>query len=134
MGSTSPIFVAIEDNPGIMDWSLFIETEKNTDKTIIQVLGTRHKYFRVIRTPSNPRVSTDLIDLLPLCRIDTSKIEMVKYIADSTHIGNEVVDWSCQDYVLGVLNDLEDAGIINGNDKDYIRNKEVVKSKRESWP
>ncbi|KAJ5109277.1 hypothetical protein N7456_005952 [Penicillium angulare] len=132
MATMIPVSVATYKNPGILHWSLFIETE-GVDKTIIQVLGARQKYFPDIRRAPDARISDSLIELLPLCRIDASKIEVLKNIAYDTPIRNDLTDWSCQDYVLAVLDRLEEASIINTMDGNYIRRKEEVAAKRESW-
>ncbi|KAJ5383819.1 hypothetical protein N7517_001730 [Penicillium concentricum] len=133
MASTIPLFVAIYDNPGIMHWSLYLEADNDDDKTIIHVLGARQKYFPNIRTPSDARNSSSLIELLYLCQIDASKIEIIKNIAYDTPIHNEMADWSCQDYVLDILERLEDAFMIDATDNDYIIKREAVAAKRESW-
>ncbi|CAG8935744.1 unnamed protein product [Penicillium salamii] len=132
MSSTIPLSVAIYDNPGILHWSLYIEADNDADKTIIQILGARQRYFPNIKK-SDARDVSDLIEVLHLCRIDASKIEIAKNIAYDTPIRNDVADWSCQDYVLVVLDRLEDGLVIDGRDSDYIRNKAVVAAKRESW-
>jgi hypothetical protein len=43
-------------------------------------------------------------------------------------IDNETVDWDCQDYVLEVLDHLEEELVIDGNDGEYIAAKEEAKS------
>ncbi|KAJ5338877.1 hypothetical protein N7452_005605 [Penicillium brevicompactum] len=134
MAPTIPLSVAIDENPGILHWSLFIEAENDDDTTIIQVLGARQRYFPEIRERWDPRRLDSLLELLPLCRVDVGKIEMLKNIAYATPIRNDLADWSCQDWILAVLGKLEDASIIDAADGDYIRNKEVVAAKRESWP
>ncbi|KAJ5481553.1 hypothetical protein N7475_000365 [Penicillium sp. IBT 31633x] len=133
MASTIPLSVAIDDNPGIMHWSLYLEADNNDDKTIIQVLGARQKYFPNIRTRADARSSSSLIELLYLCHIDVSKFENIKNIAYDTPIRNDMADWSCQDYVLDILTRLESALIIDATDVDYIRNRQAVAAKRESW-
>ncbi|OGM48782.1 hypothetical protein ABOM_003056 [Aspergillus bombycis] len=134
MAPTIPLSVAIYDNPGIMHWSLYIEANNDADKTIIHVLGARQQYFPDIRTPSDARISNSLIELLPLCQIDATKIEILKNIAYATPIRNDLADWSCQDYVLDILDKLEDVLIIDAKDAGYVSNKEAVAAKRESWP
>ncbi|KAF9891442.1 hypothetical protein FE257_003908 [Aspergillus nanangensis] len=133
MASTVLISVAIYENPGILHWSLFIETANASEKTIIHVLGARQKYFPAISTPRDARNSRSLIEILPLCRVDASEVEKLKNIAYDTPIRNELADWSCQDYVLAVLRRLEIASIIDGTENDYLRNKQAVAAKRESW-
>ncbi|KAJ5780245.1 hypothetical protein N7457_005405 [Penicillium paradoxum] len=133
MALTIPLSVAIYDNPGIMHWSLYLEADNDDDKTIIHVLVARQKYFPDIRTPSDARISSSLIELLCLCQVDASKIEIIKNIARATPIRNELADWSCQDYVLDILKRLERALIIDATDGEYIMNSEAIAAKRESW-
>ncbi|EFQ97901.1 hypothetical protein MGYG_00938 [Nannizzia gypsea CBS 118893] len=133
MAPTTPLMVAISDNPGIKHWSLFIDTEQKPDKTIIHLLGARQRYFRDVRIRSDARESTSLVELCPLFEIETAKIEAVKNIAWETPVRNEESDYSCQDFILDVLGRLEAAKIVDAGDADYQRNKGVVRSKREAW-
>lgn len=68
-----------------------------------------------------------------MCEIDEGKVEAVKRIAWDTRIRNEERDYSCQDYVLDVLGRLEGEGIVDASDGEYVRNKDVIMGKRESW-
>ncbi|KAL4914311.1 hypothetical protein BDW62DRAFT_145115 [Aspergillus aurantiobrunneus] len=133
MAATIPLSVAIYDNPGIMHWSLYIEAENSADKTVVHVIGARQRYFPQIRTPSDARNSTSLIELCPLCEIDATKIEAVKNIAYETPIRNDEADYSCQDFVLDVLERLERQLIVNRANSDYRRNKAALSAKRQSW-
>lgn len=132
MTSPVPLKVAIYENPGIKHWSLFIDAADRDDKTTIQLLGAQQKYFCQVSARSDSSISNSLIELCSLCKIDASKIETVKNIAWDTPVRNGESDYSCQDFVLEVLDRLEESGIIlNGG--DYQSNKEAVKAKRESW-
>ncbi|EGD84523.1 hypothetical protein H112_08230 [Trichophyton rubrum D6] len=133
MASTVPLMIAIYDNPGIKHWSLFIDAEEKPAKTIIHLLGARQRYFRDVRTPSDARNSASVVELCALCEIDASKIETIKNIAWETPVRNEEPDYSCQDFVLDVLEGLERADIVDAENPDYQRNKGIVKAKREAW-
>ncbi|KAF3480371.1 uncharacterized protein GIQ15_05718 [Arthroderma uncinatum] len=130
--ATVPLMVAIDDNPGIKHWKLFIDAEANL-KTIIHLLGARHRYFINVRTPSDARVTSSVLELCELCQIDPAKIDAIKNIGWNTPVRNEVSDYSCQDLVLDVLEKLEEQGLVDA-DEQYMKNKETVISKRESWP
>ena len=132
MPSTIPLKVAIYENPGIKHWSLFIDAADSDNKTIIHLLGARQKYFREVRTRSDAAVSNSLIELCSVCEMDASKLETVKNIAWETPVRNEESNYSCQDFVLEVLERLEDEGIIIDRG-DYQRKMETIKAKRESW-
>ncbi|OJD26247.1 hypothetical protein ACJ73_02383 [Blastomyces percursus] len=132
MTSTVPLKVAIYQNPGIKHWSLFIDAAETAEKTIIHLLGARRKYFIEVRARSDANISNSLIELCSLCEIDTSNVEAVKIIAHETPIRNEVSDYSCQDFILEVLDKLETNGVIPDN-ADYQSKKRVLKGKREAW-
>ncbi|KAK2813704.1 hypothetical protein FQN50_000102 [Emmonsiellopsis sp. PD_5] len=133
MASTIPIKAAIYENPGINHWSLFIDAEEKALKTIIHLLGARQRYFLGVRTPSDARISNSLIELHPLCEIDATKIDDIKNFAWDMPIHNDRSDYSCQDFVLEILDKLEGEGIIDRENDDYQNNKGALKAKRESW-
>ncbi|KAL3467179.1 hypothetical protein BJX64DRAFT_249003 [Aspergillus heterothallicus] len=116
-----------------MHWSLYIEADKDEDKTIIHDLGACQRYFPDIRTPSDARLSASLVEICPLCNVDVSKIEALKNIAYATPIRNDEAGYSCQDYVHDILDRLEDNLIIDPTDGAYERNKRLVAGKREAW-
>ncbi|PGG95464.1 hypothetical protein GX51_08238 [Blastomyces parvus] len=132
MASTVPLKVAIYQNPGIKHWSLFIDAAEMAEKTIIHLLGARRKYFMEVRARSDANISNSLIELCSLCEIDASNVEAVKMIAQETPIRNEVSDYSCQDFILEVLDRLETSGAIPDN-ADYQTMKRILKEKREAW-
>lgn len=47
-------------------------------------------------------------------------VQDVKAAANSVVVDNEIVEWDCQDYVLEVLDKLEDEFVLNGDDEDYL--------------
>lgn len=133
MPSTIPLMVAIYSNPGINHWGLFVDAEDKADNTIIHLLGGRRQYFRDVRTPSDARISNSLIELCSLCQIDAANIDTVKNIAWNTPVRNTESDYSCQDFVLEVLDRLEREGVIDAGSIDYKTKKDMLKAKRESW-
>ncbi|KAK2734485.1 hypothetical protein FQN55_002655 [Onygenales sp. PD_40] len=133
MASTIPLKTAIYENPGIKHWSLFIDAKEETHKTIIHLLGARQRYFLDVRTPSDARISNSLIELHPLCEIDATKIDDIRNIAWDTPVRNDKSDYSCQDFILEILERLEEEHIIAAEDGDYQRNKSALAAKRESW-
>ncbi|KKZ60490.1 hypothetical protein EMCG_04854 [[Emmonsia] crescens] len=103
MVSTVPLQVAIYDNPGIKHWSLFIDAKEEANKTIIHLLSAH-----------------------------ATKIKAVKNITWNTPVHNKKSDYSCQDFVLDILERLEEDEIIDvsGN---YKKNQDALKAKRGSW-
>lgn len=58
-------------------------------------------------------------------------MDAIKDAAQNAPIHNEYPGYNCQDYVLDLLDDLEEKGIIDKKDKKYQQKKEIVKSKQE---
>lgn len=133
MSSTVLLSVAIYPNPGIKHWSLYIETPDDSEKTIIHLLGARQNYFLNVRTPSDARRSVSLEKLVELCRVDASKVEAIKNAAYQLPIRNAVADYSCQDFVIELLNGLEEDGIIDSSSEDYVKSRQDLGRRREAW-
>ncbi|KAL5333218.1 hypothetical protein BJX70DRAFT_403825 [Aspergillus crustosus] len=132
MPSTIPLGVAIYENPEILHWSLFIDAANKAEKTIVHIIGARQKFFPQIRTPSDARESTALIELVDLCQINAADAKRIKNLAYAMPIRNENPDYSCQDYVLDLLELLEDKGIVVAT-LEYKDRKRVLAAKRQSW-
>ncbi|KAK2780745.1 hypothetical protein FQN53_001013 [Emmonsiellopsis sp. PD_33] len=133
MAPTIPLKTAIYENPGIKHWSLFIGARDETRKTVIQLLGARQRYFLDVKTPSDAGILNSLIELHPLCEIDEPRIDDITNIAWDTPVRNDKSDYSCQDFILEILERLEEEHIIAAENGDYQRNKNALTAKRESW-
>lgn len=66
-----------------------------------------------------------------MCDVPISKVAAIKETAKNATIHNEFPGYNCQDYVLELLDDLEGKKIINGNDANYKKKKELLISKQE---
>lgn len=66
-----------------------------------------------------------------ICEMDASKIKTIVEIAQNAKVHNEYPGYNCQDYVLEMLDALEENGAIDGNDESYKEKKEIIKSKQE---
>lgn len=131
MSSIAKLHVAIYQDEGVYKhWSLFIEGPTAGEKTILHILGSSTRYRFELRT-SDARRSASLSELIPLCDVPTSKISAIKEAGRTMPIHNEYAGYNCQDYVLDLLDDLEGKNLIDGNDAEYKKRKEVVKSKQE---
>lgn len=62
-----------------------------------------------------------------LVKGDTNRI---KEIASSQHVDNETTEWDCQDYLLELLEKLEDEYILDGDDEEYCEAKKELKKRR----
>lgn len=66
-----------------------------------------------------------------LCDVPNSKINAIVRAAENTTIHNEIPGYNCQDYVLDLLDALQEEGIVSRNDANYRKNRKTVESKQE---
>ena len=131
MSSTSELSVAIYNAEGIYKhWNLFIDGPTPEKKIILQALGSSTRY-RFDESNYNARASSDLIELVYLCHVPNSSISAIQNAAREVVIHNEFPGYNCQDYVLELLDILEQKGLINGTDAGYERRKQTVVDKQE---
>jgi hypothetical protein len=45
-------------------------------------------------------------------------------------VDNETTEWDCQDYVLEILDNLEEEFVLDSDDEDYIDARQTLKDKR----
>lgn len=131
MSSTAGLYVAIYNDEGVYKhWRLFINGPTDAEQTILHIMGSSTNYRFEMRV-SDARKSGTLSELIYLCDVPVSKVTIIKEVAKKAPIHNEFPGYNCQDYVLDLLDDLEGKRIIDGNDANYKKKKEVVKSKQE---
>ncbi|KAI2844078.1 hypothetical protein CBS147321_7948 [Aspergillus niger] len=131
MSSTSGLHVAIYNDGGIYKhWSLFIDGPTDPEKTILHIMGSSTRYRFEMRN-SNARNSTTLLELVYLCHVDNSKISAIKDAAQEITIHNEAPGYNCQDYILELLDELEEKKIIDRSNASYKRNRKKVEDKQE---
>lgn len=56
--------------------------------------------------------------------------ERVRNAAQSVPVDNETTEWDCQDYVLEILDNLEEEFVLDSDDEDYIDARQTLKDKR----
>ncbi|KAI1971591.1 hypothetical protein LOZ53_004460 [Ophidiomyces ophidiicola] len=62
--------------------------------------------------------------------ISKNDIPRVHDIVNITPVDNETVEWDCQEYVLDILDKLEDDFILEEEDEEYREPREELKEKR----
>ncbi|KAJ5804953.1 hypothetical protein N7474_010840 [Penicillium riverlandense] len=129
---SSELYVAIycNDSGIYKHWALFVDGPTDEEKLVFNILGSSTQY-RFEMEESNAFLDPTLIEVFPLCDVDSSKIDAIKDAAQNAVIHNESPGYNCQDYVLELLDDLEAKGIISRNDVEYAKNKQGVKDKQE---
>lgn len=132
MPSTVGLHVAIykEDEGVYKHWGLFVDGPTQDQKLVFHIEGSSTR-FRFDRKLSNARFSKRLLELICLCHVPVGKIGAIDQAAEGAAIHNEYPGYNCQDYVLELLSDLEQKGLIDGNDASYQKQKDLVESKQE---
>ncbi|KAL4791077.1 hypothetical protein BDV19DRAFT_393440 [Aspergillus venezuelensis] len=80
----------------------------------------------------NPR-SGSFLRKIHVATISDSDIERVKAAARTVSIDNENVEWDCQDYVLEVLDQLQDDFVLEEDDEDYSHQLYIANSMHYGW-
>ncbi|KAK4613285.1 hypothetical protein CLAFUW4_08792 [Fulvia fulva] len=129
--ATANLCVALYDN-GVFfkHWALFVNGRSNQEKVIFHVQGAE-KNFKYESRQGDATTSKKFLESLPLCRIEISKLKDIELAAENTVLHNERRVWNHQDYVLDLLDKLEEEGIVNGDDKEYRKNKDAVRCKQD---
>jgi hypothetical protein len=131
MSSTVPIYVAISIGDGVYKhWGVFIDAPQEKDKTFLQVAGSDGRFRYELETRDVQR-SERLVELLPLYDVDVAEINPIKTVASQITVHNEIRGWNCQDYVLDLLEALENEAIVNSKDERYKKQKDLLRGKQE---
>ena len=125
------IYAAISNDGGVFKhWRLFVDGPGKANKIIFNAMGDSGR-FRFEESIVNARESATLVELWPLCSVRASNIEDIKKIAREVEIKNQYPGWNCQDYVLELLDALEEARIIDGRDTAHKKQKSKLCEKQE---
>ncbi|KAJ5105242.1 hypothetical protein NUU61_002589 [Penicillium alfredii] len=122
------VFVSIHDDDGVYKhWAVFIDGIN--DKALLHVKGSDGR-FRYEPETRDARRSKSLVELVHLCNVDVAKISEIKAVAGQVIVRNESRGWNCQDYVLELLEALEEKGLVGG-DVHYFEQKAYLEAQLE---
>lgn len=108
-------------------WALYLQT--NTDNLIFEVTGSHPNFQRNV-VKADPRNSQNFIRMIFMDTVSPGDIATVQDVARTTKIDNETVEWDCQEYVLDMLEILEEECVVGGDEKTYKDAKKELKKKR----
>ncbi|KAL4778235.1 hypothetical protein BJX76DRAFT_352770 [Aspergillus varians] len=108
-------------------WAL--QLESNKDGIIFKVVGQHPKFERNI-LEVRPERSGSFVRKLYVSMLSNSNIKRVKSAARQVPVDNETSKWDCQDYVLEILDRLQDDYILDENNKDYQEARKELRTKR----
>ncbi|PGG98660.1 hypothetical protein AJ80_09497 [Polytolypa hystricis UAMH7299] len=107
-------------------WALYIESEE--ENIIFEVVG-QHPNFQRNVVYARPDSSKSYSGNVYVATLRKDEVEDVKAAAETVLVDNETVEWDCQDYVLELLDKLEDEYILDGDDEDYQEAMKELKEK-----
>lgn len=108
-------------------WALQLESDK--DSIIFEVVGQHPKFERNV-LEVKPERSGSFIRKLYVGALSDSDIERVKSAARQVPVDNETSEWDCQDYVLEILDRLQDDYVLDEDDEDYREARKELRTKR----
>lgn len=108
-------------------WALYIESGQ--EHFIFEVIG-QHPIFKRNVVMADPKRSRSLRQLLFVAMICDDDIERVKSAAQDVSVDNQTAEWDCQDYVLDILDKLEEDFVLDADDEEYIDAREMLKERR----
>ncbi|KKK21112.1 hypothetical protein ARAM_007617 [Aspergillus rambellii] len=79
---------------------------------------------------ARPDASRSYISNVYVAALRDKDIKDVKEAAKHVQVNNETIKWDCQDYVLELLDKLEDEFILDRDDEDYREARKDLKEKR----
>jgi hypothetical protein len=124
------VYVAISDDGGVYKhWALFIH-QAEAEATLLNVRGSDGR-FRYETEKRDVRYDESLVELVYLCDVDVAKANTIRNIARTIPVHNDISGWNCQDYVLDLLDELEERKVIDGEDELYRMQRTYVAVKQE---
>jgi hypothetical protein len=115
------LFVAVygDGQQDDQHWALYIE-----NVTLVQAMSLRRWSVNVRN--SDPRDSGSYRDMIYLTDVRTRDVQDIEEIAHGLRL-NRFSGWNCQDFVMDLLEALEDEDIIDPNDNEYQQQKDRLR-------
>ncbi|KAL2371052.1 hypothetical protein RJZ57_004516 [Blastomyces gilchristii] len=126
MSSTTELYVAIFDDGGVYKhWGLFIDGPTDAEKILLQILGSSTRY-RFEMEISNAHKSATLLEPSTCVTWTIPKSARLRTLRKM-----RLSTTNIRDYVLELLDVLEEKNIIDKNETNYKHNKRVIQGKQE---
>ena len=109
----------------LLHWALYLED--GTRHSIYEVLG-EHPHFELnVIKGKKPDHTVRHRRSIFVYEINSNDLPGFEKAIACVKPQNDVVHWNCQDYVIEVLEHLEEEFVIDGEDKLYVKAKKEVK-------
>ncbi|KAJ5779951.1 hypothetical protein N7457_005111 [Penicillium paradoxum] len=110
-----------------LHWALHIEHRQ--EHQILEVDG-EHPHFEHNTFMEDPKTSKTFLRQFFVAVLRESDVGRVRSAAQSVPVDNETVEWDCHDYVLEVLEKLQEDSILDQDDADYVEVREILMEER----
>lgn len=130
MGTTSPALYVVffQSRYGnFQHWALYLDS--GTEHIVFEVSGEHPSFERNV-VAVHPETDPTYLGKLFVGLINHNDIAAVKDIVRETIVDNENVEWDCQEYVLDILERLQDGFYLDPDDEEYRDAKTELKGKR----
>lgn len=108
-----------DDGSIFKHWALAIEAPEDPHKTmLLQVMGSDGR-FRYEPATADVRARPGLIQQVYLTDAAAARLNSIRDVADRVPVCNEIRGWNCQDFVLDLLDALEEEQVVDGVDEGY---------------
>lgn len=111
-------------------WGILIENPEGPESILLQVMGSDGR-LRYEPETKDIRTSSALVELVYLCDVDKTKIGSIETVARKVTVQSEIKGWNCQDYVLDLLDALENEAIVDKEDVGYQNQKNLVRGRQD---
>lgn len=108
-------------------WALYLDNEE--EQLIFEVTGEHPDFERNVQK-SPPDLLDGFLHTLYVGVIDRNDIHAVTQVAETVFVDNETFEWDCQEYVLDILDRLEEEYVLDCDDEDYRDAREVLRDER----
>ena len=110
-----------------LHWALHIE--KGKEHHILEVDG-EHPNFKRNSFMEDPNGSSNFLRQFFIAVLGDHDFERVVNAAQSVPVDNETIEWDCQDYVLEILDKLQEEFVLDKDDEDYMDVREILMEER----
>ena len=108
-------------------WGLCLDDDE--EQLMFEVSGEHPNFERNIEKQP-PEQLDGFLRKLYVAVISKTDIETVKQVAQTVPVDNDTVEWDCQEYVLDMLDRLEDEFVLDRDDEDYQDARETLGDRR----
>lgn len=121
--STSPCIIKPTEG-NYEHWALYLENGSETK--IYEVVGETPNFTKNV-LDSRPTATNRHKRSVLMATLNASDLPTFRQAIDNASPDNSTALWNCQDYVMEILENLEEECVLDDEDEDYVKAKKEVK-------